>query len=345
MDSFPWLLLLCFAMFAGSFLAGSVPLAFHLSKQHLQIISTFGSGMLVGTALIVILPEGVETLYALQSASTATAGSSATGSTAAAGTEFEAHKYIGAALAVGFVAMFVLDNLGGGHAQAHSGKGGGGGGGGHIVAVNDYRGEDVEEKRKGVSTATVGLMVHAAADGVALGAASASDRGSLELIVFFAIMLHKAPSAFGLSTFLLADGSFSRRSIQKHLVAFALAAPLAAIATYTVLSGDAFASDTPGGGGGDAATAKWTGVLLLFSAGTFLYVATMHILPEVYNTTGKQSRGGGGGSGGGAAGGGGGAALAAGHEHHHHRKLSAVQIVCLIAGVFMPLLLAVEHSH
>ena len=28
----------------------------------------------------------------------------------------------------------------------------------------------------------------------------------------------------------------------------------------------------------------WVGILMLISAGSFLYVATMHILPEVYAT-------------------------------------------------------------
>lgn len=40
-------------------------------------------------------------------------------------------------------------------------------------------------------TATLGLVVHAAADGVALGAAATTSQADVELIVFLAIMLHK----------------------------------------------------------------------------------------------------------------------------------------------------------
>lgn len=40
-------------------------------------------------------------------------------------------------------------------------------------------------------TATLGLVVHAAADGVALGAAATTSQADVELIVFVAIMLHK----------------------------------------------------------------------------------------------------------------------------------------------------------
>lgn len=52
-------------------------------------------------------------------------------------------------------------------------------------------------------TATLGLVVHAAADGVALGAAATTSHKDVEMIVFLAIMLHKAPAAFGLVSFLL----------------------------------------------------------------------------------------------------------------------------------------------
>lgn len=40
-------------------------------------------------------------------------------------------------------------------------------------------------------TATLGLVVHAAADGVALGAAATTSQTHVEMIVFIAIMLHK----------------------------------------------------------------------------------------------------------------------------------------------------------
>ena len=47
----------------------------------------------------------------------------------------------------------------------------------------------------GVSwTTTLGLVVHAAADGIAMGAAAATRQVDVEMIVFLAIMLHKAPA-------------------------------------------------------------------------------------------------------------------------------------------------------
>ena len=75
------------------------------------------------------------------------------------------------------------------------------------------------------STATIGLVVHAAADGLALGAAGASEHASLQIIVFLAIMLHKAPASFGLVTYLLTK-NIEHSKIKKHLAIFALAAPV-----------------------------------------------------------------------------------------------------------------------
>ena len=51
-----------------------------------------------------------------------------------------------------------------------------------------------------------GLVVHAAADGVALGAAATTNQTDVEMIVFLAIMLHKAPASFGLVTYLMHEG-------------------------------------------------------------------------------------------------------------------------------------------
>src|ERR1700734_999161 len=46
-----------------SFLAGALPLSMSLSQSQLRLISTIGMGVLVGTSLIVIIPEGIEAVY------------------------------------------------------------------------------------------------------------------------------------------------------------------------------------------------------------------------------------------------------------------------------------------
>ncbi len=62
-----------------------------------------------------------------------------------------------------------------------------------------------------MSVALIGLLVHNAVDGFALGVSSASATSdtsglgvnSLGLLVFVAILLHKAPAALAFSTYLL----------------------------------------------------------------------------------------------------------------------------------------------
>ena len=87
MEQFTLLLLLSFSMLFGSYFAGTIPLVFSFSEVNqssilyilfillsnlsieifqnkLRLLTIFGSGILVGTALSVIIPEGVNAIYA-----------------------------------------------------------------------------------------------------------------------------------------------------------------------------------------------------------------------------------------------------------------------------------------
>jgi zinc transporter 9 len=109
------------------------------------------------------------------------------------------------------------------------------------------------------------LVIHSFADGIALGASSAAP-SSVGVIVFAAIMVHKAPAAFGLTAALLKQG-LNKRAVRTHLLLFSLAAPLGAIMTWLFIK-------TLAGQGFDTSDAShgqfWTGVALVFSGGTFL---------------------------------------------------------------------------
>lgn len=458
MDPFFSLILLCIAMLVASFLAGNVPLSFHLSEDRLKLISNFGVGLLVGTALVVIIPEGVETLYSVphpapappagsvggnldhgrpikrslsgyspaipkiavaaenllkkrdmvtvnkadhpyliqdqfqQAASevssfesnmlmthqgavlhhdfakssdlaqlndmslldnaplvkrqdqpdinaeddaegddieTPTGNTDLDPSKGASGDEDEeeeendAHKYIGLALLSGFILMFLIDQMGPTHAHSHN----------NHVSVADFTelhnlqlddsnirmpsaaGGGMGAKKRG-NPITIGLVVHAAADGIALGASA--SRPELRFIVFLAIMLHKAPAAFGLSTVLLQHG-FSRRQTRQQVAIFSLAAPIGAILTYMFIqiSGKSEASSLH----------WWTGMLLLFSGGTFLYVA-MHVMSEMNNS--ERSSSSSGYNVGGAEGG---------------KGLALGEVLSVIGGMIVPLILSVDHEH
>lgn len=318
-----------------SFVVGSLPLAFKLSPSQLRLISSLGMGVLVGTSLIVIIPEGVETLYdsvsterndfssrtttlphlpersgiptvattfpkvdrdtdqwdgyselpgidvpsvhvpresqVEQETKKGTSSTSSGKSEEDHSGESSPHAWIGIALISGFILMYLidkipefastakpqrppyhisLDNLGSGLRRNSSPSRDGG----LLDAANSQRSSHS-------FATTTGLVIHAAADGIALGA-STSDTG-LSFIIFLAIMVHKAPASFGLTSILLRQG-LSSRAARTHLFIFSLAAPVGAMATFLFVR-------LLGSGSTDETDAHWrTGILLLFSAGTFL---------------------------------------------------------------------------
>ncbi|XP_019964095.1 zinc transporter ZIP9 [Paralichthys olivaceus] len=311
MDDFSSISLLSLAMLVGCYVAGTIPLAVNFSEEKLKLITVLGAGLLCGTALAVIIPEGVHALYEeiLESGHQSPSQvrdvevSDSKVKVEALGViekhehehgHEQLHACIGVSLVLGFVFMLLVDQIGSSHV---------------------HNTEDPESARANSSkiTTTLGLVVHAAADGVALGAAASTSQTSVQLIVFVAIMLHKAPAAFGLVSFLMHAG-LERNRIRKHLLVFALAAPVLAMLTFLGLSQSSKEA---------LSDINATGVAMLFSAGTFLYVATVHVLPEV----------GGGGHSHAAAGGNGG------------KGLSKVEVVALVLGCLIPLVLSVGHHH
>jgi solute carrier family 39 (zinc transporter), member 9 len=316
-------------MALASFLAGALPLSMTLSQSQLRLISSIGVGILVGTSLIVIIPEGVE---AVASTNKPTPPPHAARSTILGqlhvpelalprelsttdlrevppvdlapllrrategrddapppeGEPVEAPKedahpeheefptfYIGLSLMLGFILMFLIDRIPqhatDGMSSAPATR--------HIsldnlgsASVNGDAEDEAEgflgsfaptpRQSKSLAT-TTGLVIHAAADGIAMGASATTSDMKLGLIIFIAIMIHKAPAAFGLTSILLKQG-LSKRAARGHLVAFSLAAPVGALGTYILVS-------LLGGGNMDGPAGQWwTGMLLLFSAGTFL---------------------------------------------------------------------------
>ena len=308
-----------------SFVVGSLPLTFSLSSSQLRLISALGMGVLVGTSLIVIIPEGVETLYSSMTVGTHVhrrdiairgvgvqwehasgpaiipreeidgsavhslagftrsndesdereAGDKEDGGKEEKGhTEHRSpHAWIGVGLISGFLLMYLidqvpqfatssasqqprtyhisLDNLSSGLERGPSPSRAG------FLGMN----AGSSGRSRGFAT-TTGLVIHAAADGIALGASSSN--AGLSFIIFIAIMVHKAPASFGLTTVLLRQG-LSTRAARAHLLVFSLAAPVGAFLTWLV------AHTVMAGHVGDEQGTRWrTGMLLLFSAGTFL---------------------------------------------------------------------------
>jgi zinc transporter ZupT len=148
-------------------------------------------------------------------ASTAALGTLAPPTTTAAAAEAMA-GYVGPTLLLGFLVMFLLDYFSAGHTHTHTHghahAHGHGTSDGHAHAhahggsSGDGAGSAAAAPPPFWSASFVGLLVHNVADGLAMGAASAGTDRRLEAIVFLAIILHKAPAAFGLCTVLLHQG-------------------------------------------------------------------------------------------------------------------------------------------
>lgn len=290
MEPFTFLFILSLAMLIGSYVAGLLPLTTKLSDQKIRMLNALGAGLLIGTSLMVVIPEGVDTIYHSHSSSVAT-------DVVKRDPEEERgeHTAIGLALIIGFALMFIIDQVSSLHMAAPTSD---------YTELDSMHGEEQQlpttvHTSAPSMTPTVGLVVHAAADGIALGASASHPQ--LSMVVFIAIMLHKAPASFALTSVLLSSG-LSHASIRKHLFIFAMAAPLGALLTYFALS--FFSAAAPD------VLEYWTGVLLVFSGGTFLYVA-MHALQEAA----------------------------------HHGKTNRSTMAVILAGMVIPILLNMSHSH
>ncbi|XP_048733586.1 zinc transporter ZIP9-like [Ostrea edulis] len=317
MDDLWTLVLLSLAMLIGCYVAGVIPLSITLSEDKLKSVTVFGAGLLVGTALAVIIPEGINAMYTSGDHDHAHHHESSPKETekhSATDHEHKPHEHhhsttdvhslIGVTLVSGFIFMLIVDQIGGAHS--------------HASASTDMEASQTTlQQNRNRITATLGLVVHAAADGIALGAATILAHTHLTMIVFVAIMLHKMPAAFGLVSFLLHEG-FDRNRIRKHLFVFAMAAPVLAIVTYIVLSQGSAESlhDT-----------KTTGIAMLFSAGTFLYVATVHVLPEVSSSKSQHNNPDG------------------SVVIHEHKGFRNKDLLAIIVGAVLPVILSIGHKH
>ncbi|KAH7359610.1 ZIP metal ion transporter-like protein [Pyrenochaeta sp. MPI-SDFR-AT-0127] len=431
----------------SSFLAGILPLSFNLSSRQLRIITLLGTGVLVGTSLIVIIPEGIETMYSAGSKSHAPSTRNiqpsvpslsglqngvkhpaefpswkrseavdssifSSGATKAPIGDITAdklpvdiqvkktkdskdkekekleeahpqkggdddsteghkeghtrvhapeddedghghtadghddgaspHAYIGVALILGYILMFLVDhlpetlasakpkyqpmhislsNLHRGPHNSSSLSLNGMGGVSQAVTPLATPGLPPSSSKK-TPAATIGLVVHACADGIALGASSTAPSTSLSLVIFFAIMLHKAPAAFGLTSVLLKQG-LSKRRARTHLAFFSLAAPVGALVTWAIVH--MFGRNRLGGDDGLTWTTGW---VLCFSGGTFLYVA-MHSMSEATSSHSHDDP------------------TANGYMDAYPGtdSLSKTDIAIVMFGMLLPLVTQVGHAH
>lgn len=244
------LLLLALVMGITTFLGGMAPLKLQLSSTMINYISLFSMGMLVGTSLVLIIPEGIETLYkSLDQDSFSSAPT-----------------YIGLSLLLGFIVMYILDGLPvilsslninmEFNPQVFS-------------SAEGFASLSIKDSLKSIldTSVTLGLIFHALVDGISLGSSFVSDDIAFQFIFFIVIIIHKLPTAFSLTSILMKE-NLNFQAIQLHLAAFSLMSPLSSIVTYIII---AFSNKN---------NQFVIGILFLFSAGTFLYVVN-HVMTEV----------------------------------------------------------------
>lgn len=244
------LLLLALVMGITTFLGGLVPLKLELSSAMINKISLFSMGILVGTSLVLIIPEGIETLY--KSLDKDSAASAPT--------------YIGLSLLFGFIVMYILDGL-------------------PVILAslninlkfdprafstsNGLASIPIKDSLRSIldSSLTLGLIFHATVDGISLGSSFVGDDVAFRVIFFIVIIIHKLPTAFSLTSILMKE-NLNHQAIQLHLIVFSLMSPLSSIITYLIIT---FSKNN---------NQFVIGILFLFSAGTFLYVVN-HVMTEV----------------------------------------------------------------
>ena len=240
------LLVLSGGIFIVGMIGGYIPLFKEWSVDKLSLMVAFGGGTLLAAALFLMLPEGWEHIEE-----------------GIPWTDVEPGFVVAAAIMIGFLLMYLLENLALPHLghdhEEHLG---------HSEAAHaaELPRERAVHQMGGLS-AFIALSTHTLIDGIALGTALTwGEDFALGGLVFLAIMFHKMPAAFSLTSALKAD-NYSNSTAFTYLVIFNAMVPVGAVLAFVVLYG----------------LPVWIlGAMLSFSAGTFIHVATSDLLPVIH---------------------------------------------------------------
>jgi ZIP family zinc transporter/zinc and cadmium transporter len=132
----------------------------------------------------------------------------------------------------------------------------------HTVAPHFHFGEEIHPERMSAAvgaSALLGLVVHSFFDGLTIGSGFVVDR-ALGLLLFFAIVLHKAPEGFAIASVVLAARGSRLQAI----------AAAGTVGAASLLGGLAIFGAPP-----------LVGPALALSGGVTLYVAASDLVPEV----------------------------------------------------------------
>ncbi len=244
----------CICVAAASLAGGVLPSLVKLTHRHMQFLMSFVGGLMLGVALLHLLPHAVSQQISIDTAMGWTLG--------------------------GLLTMFLLIRVFHVHAHEHGDTS-------DLVDDHAHHSHDgpCEHHHEHHSHApgqhpfswvglALGLSLHTLIDGLALGAAVIAEANHnhgfalFGLGTFLAVALHKPLDALSITS-LMAAGGWSRGSIQTANIIFALMCPLGAFAAAWGLTG-IFGEQ------------HWAlGCALAFAAGVFLCIALADLLPEV----------------------------------------------------------------
>ena len=249
---------------------GLIPIfsKFKEDLDKLKSLTGIAAGIIIASAMLVVIPHGYELAssgeheeYADDDHNEVSGASNFTNQTIAK--EHVDRLLLGGAILGGFLLMLILEGSGIGHAVHEE----------HHDHDYDHGHVHIHHNRSGW-VLVLGLSLHAATDGLAIGASAATSSISVTVTVALAVLIHKGPAAFSLGIFSMHEREQRNDSI-RDVVIFSLSTPVMMMLAFYVLKG---------------LETHLIGLVMLFSAGTFLYVATVDTLPDIHNPeTGRKT--------------------------------------------------------
>lgn len=274
----PYLLIFAYGItiVASTMFGGYLPRVIRMNHVRMQVVLSFVGGMMLGVAVLTLLPHGFSTIYRdLQQQAIANElpdNGAAEVSSAANVFSQTATRSIHAtmqAVIVGLLITFFMmrafhfhQHGDEDHESSHSHEPS------HTHSHHHAHSHDEHEPRTKLGWVGVGfgLGLHTFMDGIAMGLAVVQDASMFAGFgVYLAILLHKPLDALSLST-LMGKEKISWGTIQCANACFALmclAGAFAAVYLKTSVGG------------------FWLGCLLAGSAGVFLCISLSDLLPEV----------------------------------------------------------------
>ncbi len=247
----------CVFILLASLLGGMIPLWIKLTHRWMEVAVSFVAGIMLGVALLHLLPHAIMSAFTLPAAQ-----------------QLPAVMQLMLWVVVGFLIMFFVERFFCFHHHEVPDSSGAA----FVEEANHQHGADCDQHPHSDhvhdltwSGAAVGLTLHSVLGGIALAASVAhghNTAGVAGLGTFLVIFLHKPFDAMTLGTLMAKSRwSLATRSLVNGL--FALAIPLGAVLFHLGLS---------------ASTGSGSPLIppaLSFSAGVFLCIAMSDLLPEL----------------------------------------------------------------